>query len=73
MCLKCGHCGCGSGSKHAEQHSINRKSDVHDLALNLTIWTVWWVFTLFLFNENYLNILTNKFSTAFNLGVINVM
>lgn len=41
MCLKCGHCGCGSGIKHAEQHSNNRKSDVHDLALDLTKWIVW--------------------------------
>ncbi|KAK6628328.1 hypothetical protein RUM43_002140 [Polyplax serrata] len=41
ICLKCGHYGCGSGNKHAEQHSNNRKSEVHDLALNLTTWCIW--------------------------------
>lgn len=41
ICLKCGHCGCGNGCKHAEQHSKNRQSDVHDLALNALTWTVW--------------------------------
>lgn len=41
ICLKCGHYGCGSGCKHAEQHSKNRQSDVHDLALNSVTWTVW--------------------------------
>lgn len=41
ICLKCGHYGCGSGSKHAEQHSNNRQSDVHDLALNSVTWIVW--------------------------------
>lgn len=41
LCLKCGHSGCGSGSKHAELHSKNKQGDVHDLALNPMTGVVW--------------------------------
>ncbi|KAL0274865.1 UNVERIFIED_CONTAM: hypothetical protein PYX00_002897 [Menopon gallinae] len=41
ICLRCGHTGCGNGQKHAEQHSKNRQSDVHDFALNSMTWIVW--------------------------------
>lgn len=41
ICLRCGHTGCGNGHKHAEQHSKNRQSDVHDCALNSMTWIVW--------------------------------